>query len=117
QIPSLVLTKTLQLETPKPPAMNLRLQTATQTKCGCGGHRHFQKFSNQERIQTEKCSALPTVRHCRQPTEASGEQDHLGNRTGHHVAHKSKLPALRDPSCHEGDNRVRPQVTCRRTEQ
>src|ERR1039458_10156931 len=93
------------------------LQAATQTKSGCGGHCHFQKFSNQERIQTENCSALPTVRHGRQPTETSDEQYHLGNRTSHHVAHKSEWPALYDPSCHVGDHRICPQVTRRRTEQ
>ena len=29
----------------------------------------FRSFGNQERIQTEKCRALPTVRHYRQPAE------------------------------------------------
>src|ERR1039457_2243663 len=55
-------------------ASKFYLQAATQTAPGYGGHRHFQKLRNQERIQTEKCSALPTVRHYRQPAEASGEQ-------------------------------------------
>src|ERR1039458_10096017 len=72
------------------------LQTATQLKSGSVGRCPFRQLRNQERIQTEKRSALPTVRHYRQPTETAGEQYHLGNRASHHVAHKSERPALHE---------------------
>ncbi len=77
----------------------------------------FRSSATRNGYKPKNRSALPTVRHDRQPAEACREQYQLGNRAGNHVAHKSELTALCDPSCHEGDDRVCPQVTRRRTEQ